>query len=75
MDSKRARMMIALDESIKKKDALIQELQSKVARQRDSLSQKDGQIRQLREDKAMLLHDLKEVKARLAQMIAEAHGG
>jgi hypothetical protein len=43
-------------------DNLVKELQSKVARQKNELSLKDAQIRQLREDKARLLMDLKRAK-------------
>jgi hypothetical protein len=43
-------------------------LQSKVDRQRADIAKKDDQIRQLKEDKAMLLRDLKRLQS-------EAHGG
>ena len=59
MNSKRAKIMVSLDDRIKSQEVLIQELQSKVARQRNSLAEKDEQIRQLRTDKAMLLAELR----------------
>jgi multidrug resistance efflux pump len=43
-------------------------LQSKIDRQRADIAKKDDQIRQLKEDKAMLLRDLKRLQS-------EAHGG
>jgi uncharacterized coiled-coil DUF342 family protein len=57
-----------VDDLVKKLEdsrALVRELQSKVDRQRKDNDMKNGQIRQLREEKALLMADLR--KARAAQ--------
>jgi cell shape-determining protein MreC len=59
-----------VDDLVKKLDdsrALVKELQAKVDRQRKDNDMKSGQIRQLREEKAKLLADLRKAQAQGAQ--------